>query len=150
MILLDNYRKTAHDILGGTLRLLLGFVFFMAGILKLMVPSLGEAFSGQLVAANIPLRELVLNTFPLIEMLLGVLLLVGFHARVSASVAAVTMIVATYVHVMADDPSLFPLQPVEPIGPLVLLMMLLYIIIRGAGAWSLDLKESTRNQSNSS
>jgi hypothetical protein len=39
---------------------------------------------------------------------------------------------------MVDDPSLFPLQPVEPIGPLVLLAGLLYILFKGAGAWSAD------------
>ena len=54
------------------------------------------------------------------------------------------MIAATYVHIAIDDPSLFPLQPDEPIGPLVLLAMLIYTVIRGAGAWSIDLKESVR------
>jgi uncharacterized membrane protein YphA (DoxX/SURF4 family) len=54
------------------------------------------------------------------------------------------MVVATYVHIVIDDPSLFPLQPVEPIGPLVLLAMLIYTVIRGAGAWSIDRKESVR------
>jgi len=75
-----------------------------------------------------------------IEILLGILLLVGFHARISAWVAVASMVVATYVHIAIDDPSLFPLQPVEPIGPLVLLAVLTYILIRGWGAWSMDLK----------
>jgi uncharacterized membrane protein YphA (DoxX/SURF4 family) len=115
----DSLRKTSRNRLGGALRILVGFVFFMAGILKVVVPSLGEAFAGQLVAANIPLHGAVLYTFPVIEMVLGILLLVGFHARIAASVAAASMIVATYVHIAIDDPSLFPLQPVEPIGPLM-------------------------------
>ena len=140
----DSLRKTSRNRLGGALRILVGFVFFIAGILKVVVPSLGEAFAGQLVAANIPLHGAVLYTFPVIEMVLGILLLVGFHARIAASVAAASMIVATYVHIAIDDPSLFPLQPVEPIGPLVLLAMLIYTVIRGAGAWSIDLKESVR------
>ena len=140
----DSLRNTSGDRLGGALRILVGFVFFMAGILKVVVPSLGEAFAGQLVAANIPLQEFVLYTFPVIEMVLGILLLVGFHARISASVAAASMVVATYVHIVIDDSSLFPLQPVEPIGPIVLLAMLIYTVIRGAGAWSIDLKESVR------
>lgn len=138
-----NLRSTSHDKPGGALRILLGFVFFMAGILKVTVPSLGEAFSGQLVAASIPFRELVIVTFPVVEMVLGILILLGFHARVAAAVAAVTMVVATYVHLAVEDPTLFPLQPVEPIGPLVLLAMLLYVVVRGAGAWSIDLREST-------
>jgi uncharacterized membrane protein YphA (DoxX/SURF4 family) len=117
-------------------------MFFMAGILKLVVPTLGEAYSGQLIAANIPLYEVSLYAVPMIEMVLGVTLLFGLHARVSAAIAAVIMIVATYVHTVAEDPSLFPLQPVEPIGPLLLLIMLMYVIWRGGGSWSFDLKET--------
>lgn len=140
--MLDKLRKTSRDKVGGVLRILAGLVFIMAGILKVLVPSLGHAFTGQLVAAGIPLHGLVLYTFPIAEAVLGFLLLVGLHARVSAFVAALSMVVATYVHIVIDDPSLFPLQPVEPIGPLVLIGMLLYTVIRGAGAWSIDLKES--------
>lgn len=137
----DQLRKTSNDKLAGVLRLLLGFVFFMAGILKVVVPYLGEAFSGQLVVASIPFHGFNLYTFPVVEMVLGITLFFGFHARLSAMIAAVTMVVATYVHVAVDDPSLFPLQPVEPIGPLLLLVMLLYLIVKGAGAWSIDFRE---------
>ena len=138
----NQLRKTSNDKIGGALRLLLGIVFFMAGILKVIVPSLGQAFAGQLAAASIPLQDIVLFTFPIVEMVLGVLLVVGFHARLSAAAAAVSMIVATYVHIAVEDPSLFPLQPVEPIGPLVLLAVALYVLRRGGGAWSIDLKEA--------
>ncbi len=142
MAMLKRLRKTSRDRVGGALRILVGLVFIMAGILKVLVPSLGQAFSGQLVAAGIPLHGLVLYTFPIVETVLGFLLLVGLHARISAMLAAASMVVATYVHIIIDDPSLFPLQPVEPFGPLVLLVMLIYIVIRGACAWSIDLRES--------
>ena len=140
----DSLRKTSRDRLGGVLRILVGLLFFMAGLLKVVVPSLGEAFSGQLVAAGIPFHEFVLYTFPVVEMVLGILLLVGLHSRISAAFAAASMVVATYVHIVIDDPSLFPLQPVVPIGPLALLAMLIYTLFRGAGAWSIDLKESLK------
>ena len=138
----DQLRKTSNNRMGGVLRLMLGFMFVMAGILKVVVPSLGQAFSGQLIAANIPLQGIVLFTFPIVEMVLGVLLVVGFHARLSAAAAAISMVVATYVHAVVKDPSLFPLQPVEPIGPLVLLAIALYVLWAGAGAWSIDLNEA--------
>ncbi len=138
----DQLRKTSGEKLGGTLRILLGIIFCMAGVLKIVVPSLGQAFSGQLIAADIPLSGIVLFTFPIVEMVLGVFLVLGFHARLAAAAAAVSMVVATYVHVAVEDPSLFPLQPVEPIGPLVLLVMALYVLWRGGGAWSNDLKEA--------
>ena len=140
-MIFDQTRRTSNDKIAAVLRLLLGFVFFMAGILKVVVPFLGEAFAGQLNAANIPLQDLSLFVVPIVEMLLGITLLVGIYVRLSAVVAAVIMMVATYVHVVADDPSLFPLQPVEPIGPLVLLIGLAYLLWRGGGAWSIDLRE---------
>ena len=141
----DQLRKTSSNKLGGMLRILLGFVFFMAGILKVVVPSLGQAFSGQLIAAGIPLGGIVFFTFPIVEAMLGFLLVFGFHTRLSAAAAAVSMVVATYVHVAVEDPALFPLQPVEPIGPLVLLAIALYLLWRGGGAWSIDLKEANQN-----
>ena len=142
--MLDQLRRTSSNKLGGVLRILLGFVFFMAGILKVAVPSLGQAFSGQLIAADIPLSGIVLSTFPFVEMAIGVFLVFGFHARLSAAAAAVSMLVATYVHIAVEDPSLFPLQPVEPVGPLVLLVVALYVLWRGGGSWSIDLKESNK------
>ena len=138
----DSLRKTSSNKLAGLLRILLGAIFFMAGILKVVVPSLGHAFSGQLIAADIPLHGFVLFSFPIVETALGVFLVFGFHARLSAAAAAVSMVVATYVHVAVEDPSLFPLQPVEPIGPLVLLVMAIYVLWGGGGAWSIDLKEA--------
>ncbi len=138
----DQLRKTSNDKLAGVLRLLVGLVLFMAGVLKMVVPTLGEAFAGQLVVANIPFYVLSLYVFPIVETVLGITLLFGLHARLSAVVAAVIMVVATYVHLAVDDPSLFPLQPIEPVGPLMLLAALLYILWKGAGSWSMDLSEA--------
>lgn len=135
-------RNTSIDKVAGVLRILLGFVFFMAGILKVAVPYLGEAFSGQLLAANVPLYGLTFFAFPIVEMVLGITLLFGLHTRFSAGIAAFSMVVATYVHVVANDPALFPLQPVEPVGPVLLLLMLLYVLWRGGGSWSIDLSEA--------
>lgn len=140
-MIFDQARRTSNDKIAGVLRLFLGFVFFMAGILKVVVPFLGEAFAGQLNAANIPFQDLSLFVVPIVETVLGITLLFGIHVQLSAVVAAGIMVVATYVHVVADDPSLFPLQSVEPIGPLVLLLGLAYLLWRGGGAWSIDLRE---------
>ena len=134
----DQRHRTSGDKIRGVLRILLGLVFFMAGILKVVDPFLGEALSGQLVAAGIPLRGFVLFTFPIVEMVLGILLIFGRYTRLCAMAAAVSMVVATYVHLAVEDPSLFPLQTVQPLRPLVLLVMALYLIWRGGGTWSID------------
>jgi putative oxidoreductase len=135
----DQLGNTTNNTLAGILRLLLGLVFVMAGVLKVTVPHLGEAFKGQLAAAEIPFRELSFLTVPYVEMLAGIALLLGWQTRLSAAVASAIMLVAAHVHLAADDPALFPLQPVEPIGPLILLVGLLYMLLRGGGAWSIDL-----------
>ncbi len=48
------------------------------------------------------------------------------------------MAVATYLHVVVDDRSLFPLQPSEPVIPLVVIAMGAYLLWRGGGAWGRD------------
>jgi hypothetical protein len=50
------------------------------------------------------------------------------------------MLVATYVHLVVDDPSLFPLQPSEPIIPIIVIAMASYVLWKGGGSWSRDLK----------
>ncbi len=73
-------------------------------------------------------------------MALGAVLAVGAFVRPVAVVVMGIMMVATYVHLVVDDPSLFPLQPSEPIIPLIVIAMSVYVLWRGAGARSLDLR----------
>jgi uncharacterized membrane protein YphA (DoxX/SURF4 family) len=91
----DQLRNTSNNKLAGVLRLLLGLIFVMAGVLKFAVPHLGEAFEGQLATAEIPFRELSLLTVPSVEILVGVILLLGWHTRLPAAVASAIMLVAT-------------------------------------------------------
>ena len=113
----DQLRKTSADKIGGVMRVLLGAVFFMAGVLKIVVPSLGQAFSGQLVAANIPLQGVVLFAFPIVEMILGVLLVVGLHARISAAAAAVSMVWSRSCESEHGGARDMPLRPLDAFGP---------------------------------
>ncbi len=137
-----DLRKTTDDRLGWTIRVVLGILFLMTGAMKLLVPTLAEAWSGQLVAAELPFYTLSRWTVPFVEMAVGALLLVGAYARVAGVVVTGIMLVATYVHLRVDDPALFPLQPSEPIIPVVVVALTAYVLWRGAGAWSKDLKAS--------
>jgi uncharacterized membrane protein YphA (DoxX/SURF4 family) len=121
-------------------RITLGVIFIMTGAMKLLVPMLAVAWAGQLQAAAIPLFTISRWSVPFIEIVVGGFLLVGAYARFAAIVVIGIMIVATYVHLMVDDPSLFPLQPNEPVIPLMVMAMSFYVLWRGAGAWSADLK----------
>ena len=137
---LATLRRTSDNKLAATFRFLLALLFLMTGPMKILVPSLAEAWSGQLLAANLPFYLLTLWTVPYIELALGVVLAFGFLVRPAVLVVMGIMVVGTYVHLVVDDPSLFPLQPNEPIIPLTVIAMSVYVLWRGAGAWSFDLK----------
>ena len=146
----EHIRSTSDDKLAAVVRLLLAIVFVMTGVMKLVVPMLGEAWSGQLLAANVPFYTLTRWTMPFVEIGVGVALTVGTHARLASVIVMGIMVAATYVHVVVDDPTLFPLQPSEPIIPLIVLLMSDYIVWRGAGAWSVDLRAMTSHSTTSS
>jgi uncharacterized membrane protein YphA (DoxX/SURF4 family) len=119
---------------------MLGVLFVMTGAMKLVVPMLADAWSGQLLAANLPFYTLTRWTVPFVEVVLGGMLLAGLFARLASVAVIGIMGAATYTHLVVDDPRLFPLQPSEPVIPLVVIAMSVYVVWRGAGAWSLDLK----------
>ena len=50
-----DIRQTSDNKLAGGIRLLLAILFLMSGAMKLLVPMLADAWSGQLLAADLPL-----------------------------------------------------------------------------------------------
>ena len=138
----QSIRNTRNDRVAAGIRIGLGVLFLMTGIMKVAVPSLGEAFAGQLAGANIPFQDLNRWAVPLIEMAVGGALLIGFHTRIATLLVFDIMIVGTYVHLVVDDPSLFPLQPEEPIIPAVVMILSVYVLMRGGGSGSADLRAS--------
>ena len=135
---LSRLRSTTHNRLAGSVRLMLALIFLMTGPMKLLVPWLAEAWTGQLIAAQMPFLELSRWTVPFLELFLGVQLAIGLFVRPAALVVTGIMAAATYVHVIVDDPSLFPLQPSEPIIPVTVIAGAIYLLWRGGGAWSRD------------
>ena len=123
-----------------TVRILLGVLFLMTGIMKLFVPELRAAFSGQLTAAAIPAHSLNMWFVPLAETGMGLALIAGYLSRLVSLAAMGTMVVAAYVHLVVHDPVLFPLQPEAPIIPLIALVLCAWVLWAGAGSWSADLR----------
>ena len=136
----DWVRDTHSDRLAGVVRLTLGVLFVMTGAMKLVVPMLADAWSGQLLAANLPFYTLTRWTVPFVEMALGGMLLAGLFTRLASIAVIGIMTVATYTHLVVDDPTLFPLQPSEPIIPIVVIVMSVLVLWKGAGTWSMDLE----------
>jgi uncharacterized membrane protein YphA (DoxX/SURF4 family) len=139
---ITRIRRTSNSRFAAGLRLALAALFLMTGAMKLLVPMLADAWSGQLLAAGIPLYTISRWSVPFLEIVVGLALGVGSVVRLAGLVVVGIMLVATYVHLVVDDPSLFPLQPSAPIIPLIVIAAAAYLMWRGAGAWSLDLRKS--------
>ena len=123
--------------------MMLGVIFIMTGTMKLFLADYGAAWSIQLIEAEIPLYTFNYWFVPIFEVLLGVILLLGYYSRIGALMVLPIMVVATYVHLTVSNPGAFPSQPQEPYIPIVLIIMAVLVIIKGAGKWSLDLKSSS-------
>ena len=106
---LHMIRSTQPDRVAAEIRIGLGVLFVMTGMMKLAFPFLGAAFAGQLAAANIPFQDLQRWIVPFMEVAVGGALLVGFYTRIATLLVLNIMVVATYVHLVVNDPSLFPL-----------------------------------------
>ena len=138
----QRVRRTQPDDVARGIRVVLGAIFLMTGVMKLVVPMLSVAWAGQLAAANIPLPEINRWVVPFIEMGVGVALLVGFYTRIATLLVLNIMVVATYVHVVVHDPALFPLQPSQPVIPAVVMILSVYVLVKGGGSGSLDLRST--------
>ena len=116
-------------------RILVGVVMVMTGVMKLTVPRLREAFAGQLRLAQLPFQKLTFSLLPFAEIAVGTLLILGVLVRPAAAVVVLMMLGATYVHVVVDDASVFPLQPTAPVVPIVVAILSVFVLVGGAGAW---------------
>lgn len=119
-------------------RLIVGALMVMTGVMKLVVPRLREAFREQLRLAKLPLQQPTFALLPVAEIAVGSVLVLGILTRPAALVVLLMMIGATYVHLVVKDPSVFPLQPEAPIIPILVIAVATFILIGGAGAWSVS------------
>ena len=122
----------------GVARIMAGVIILSTGIMKYTVPMLWDAWSRQLIASDLPFYTITLWTVPTIEILVGTALALGFYARLSALVVSGIMVTATYVHLTVSDPTVFPLQPHFPIAPGMVLAMAIVVVVKGAGAFSVE------------
>jgi putative oxidoreductase len=139
---MKNLRKTFPNKLVGVLRLMLGIIFIMTGMMKLTLADFGAAWSIQLIEAEIPFYTLNYWFVPVFETILGIVLLLGYYSRIAALMILPVMLVAIYVHITVSNPAAFPAQPQEPYVPIAVIIMALIIIMKGGGKWSMDLNSA--------
>ena len=135
---MKNLRQTKTSKLIGAIRIMLGGIFMMTGIMKLTLSDYAAAWSIQLIEAEIPFYTLNYWFVPIFEVILGIVLLIGFYSRIGALMVMPIMFVAIYVHLTVTNPTAFPSQPQEPIMPIIVIIMALTVIWKGGGFWSMD------------
>ena len=133
-------RQTSSNKWVGTIRTMLGIIFLMTGIMKLTFAEFGSAWSIQLIEADIPFYAFNFWSVPIFEIILGIILLIGYYSRIGAVMIIPIMSVAIYVHITVSNPAAFPAQPQEPFIPIAVIIMAIIVFIKGGGNWSLDLK----------
>jgi putative oxidoreductase len=126
----------------GLIRIMLGMIFIMTGFMKIALPDYGDAWSIQLVEAEIPLYSFTYYFVPLFEVILGLFLFFGWYSRLAALMIFPIMIVAVYVHLTVSNPGAFPSQPQEPYMPIAVMMMAFVIVLKGSGSWRWDFLNS--------
>jgi len=137
---MNKLRKTSPNKWVGTIRTMLGIIFLMTGIMKLTFAEFGSAWSIQLIEAEIPFYTINYWFVPIFEIILGIILLIGYYTRIGAVMIMPIMLVAIYVHITVSNPAAFPAQPQEPFIPIAVIIMAVIVLIKGGGSWSLDLK----------
>ncbi len=91
--------------------------------------------------AEIPFPEANLYLAPIFMVLSGLLMGIGFYARIGAVIGSLAMVVATYSKLVIEEwpgPMEIPL-----LLPLVVMAGCLVVLVKGPGAWSSDWKAST-------
>jgi uncharacterized membrane protein YphA (DoxX/SURF4 family) len=114
--------------------------------MKFFFPVFTEAWLGQLIQAGIPLVTFNFFLVPIIEILLGLILLKGFFTRFFTLIVFPIMLVAIYAHFAVEDASLFPTQPKFPIVPIIVIIMATILLRKGAGSWSDDLRWTIKSK----
>jgi putative oxidoreductase len=137
---MNDIRRTTDNKFLGINRIILGIIFLMTGVMKLFITIFTEAWLGQLIQAGIPLVTFNFFLVPIIEILLGLILLKGFFTRFFTLLVFPIMLVAIYTHFAVEDANLFPIQPKFPIVPIIIIIMAIILLRRGAGSWSDDLR----------
>lgn len=116
-------------------RILLAAIFVISGWGKLMDVS-GTA--GYIASKGLPLSQVLAWVAVVIELLGGLMLVVGFKARVAAVVIFLfTLVVTVVFHPWWADPS----QQIQFLKNLAVMGGLLYVAAHGAGRFAIDRQE---------
>lgn len=137
MKFLNSLLKTDSDKATILIRFIVGYIFIMEGIQKFVYSdTLGV---GRFIKIGIPLPEILAPFVGLCEIIFGSFILIGFLTRIAAIPQTIIMIVAlgsTKFSVLIEKGLLTFSH--EARNDLLMLFGLLFLLIKGAGANSID------------
>lgn len=136
-------------------RLILAGVFIPEGIQKLIFPD--DLGAGRFAGIGIPWPEVMGPFVGWVELICGVLILVGWFARAAAVPLIVTMIVALLSTklpiLLGQDWWIFKVRELDSYGfwsmahetrtDWAMLLAAIYVLVAGAGRWSIDAARGT-------
>jgi putative oxidoreductase len=119
------------------IRLIIGGVFLSEGIQKFLFP--GDLGIGRFTRIGIPFPEVMAPFVGMVEIIGGALLLAGFLTRLAAIPLAINMLVAiTTTKLPILRKSGFWAMAHEARVDYAMLLGCIFLLIMGAGTWSLD------------
>jgi putative oxidoreductase len=125
------------------IRLLVGGVFLLEGIKKFLFADQWGA--GRFARIGIPVPHIVGPFVGVVEIVCGLLLLAGLFTRIAAIFLIVDIAVAiasTKIPILLKS-GFWPMEA-EARTDFAMLMSLVFLLIVGAGMWSLDARQSSR------
>ena len=158
MTLFQKIVRTTAPASSILIRLIVGAVFLSEGIQKFLFPT--ETGAGRFAKIGIPSAEVMGPFVGIVEILCGTLILVGFLTRLAALPLIVNMLVAilsTKIPILLGHGFWgFSLRAVpyggfwgmahEARTDFAMLLGSIFLLIVGAGAWSLDARLSKSNE----
>ena len=124
-------------------RLVAGMIFLASGTLKEAVHPAAANWSAMVTQLGVPLHAVVVEVAPLLEILVGALLLLGALTRLASLGALALMAGAAWIHLTVDSSKLPTGLPPTWL-PVLTATLAAFIAWRGAGAWSVDMARSRR------
>jgi putative oxidoreductase len=119
------------------IRFIVGGVFLSEGVQKFLFP--GDLGIGRFTKIGIPSPEIMAPFVGVVEMVGGVLLLAGFLTRLTAIPLIINMLVAiTTTKIPILQKSGFWVMAHEARVDYAMLLGCVFLLIAGAGTWSLD------------
>jgi putative oxidoreductase len=137
MKILRNILVTDQDRATILIRMVVGYIFFMEGINKFVYAE--KYGAGRFVRIGIPWPELMGPFVGVNEIIFGLLILLGFLTRaatVPLLIIILTALATTKFHVLINDGLLIFSH--DSRNDLSMLFGLLFLLVKGAGAWGLD------------